>query len=1071
MKPASAALTNTLKQANAIYAQPQLIAEWNQNRYAGIQTIDNTPTESTDGHDVEVFPIESIVDPNRPEYKGVVKARVGNSNTDSSWVVKDGFQTSPGSARYYDVSKDDIYKYWCSPVASSTSLGGGQYGFTKTVQPYVLYTNMCWTNKIWIVFESTWAKPNNYTVQITLDGSTWTTVATNPTIDSYGRVILYRQANGTWGTTVYRENPLKIKGLRLVVTAIDKNASYFNLIELSARVESDLTDFLISYSSTFTMSETSFVTPIGKASSNTASIRLSNIDRRFNTNNTDSLYAGIVDANVKFIMKMNYNTTQFGGTTDTVQMLSMFVEQWDGQDQDTVDVSLKDYSKFLQEVKPGKSFYTDITVGEIVWTLCDAVGFTGYVYTTAATNDSVMIPYFWTTGEETVWEVFARISEMTQTAIYFDENGFLQIKTRDAAYNTAAALAWELDATTVGSKLPDIITIGEGSTYEANSVKINYKTTKISDDNNGFPQMESIWEPEDTLVLRSTQLVESMTTSAVYMKINKDDVITWPFSGLVQLDGEFIRYEGKGYYYYDLAGVFKTIYVKSAEEQNHVDKDLSSPALRYKNTFSGHLLITKRGEFNTTNIIHTTDANGWYNRHCGEAVYPVIEWNAGFIHTPADSTVTLASTTSRFDSHNWYLSTRNYTSDDYADYFGTRVQFGLGGYTQGLAGLVFWNSNPNGNAEAGYFVELIRTSALGTSGRKFHNELNFYAVTGSGAVHRYGPNGGLGIPMAIEPHVWYDIDVIVHQTGTQHIVDIYINGIFAMSATMTGSQRITPTGRNGIFTRGNTRAAYEYFYAVRGVEDVNTTIDAGSFFDKVRGGWVSGQWEREWTYNWTTKHKLVGKTVVDYQQRSNNRFFDDFGPYVHEVREFNVEFEKSPVVHSQLYTSNDYQTFCPEYTADAFSAQFLLANTARVNAVLKGEDTLTFGADNSVDQQTFIYGRTVFQEDEKTITVRDEAGIRRRGLIELEISGDVLQTESAAKALGDWIVLHWGQGNDEVQVTIFGNPLIQIGDKVSINYPPQDMTKLTHQYFVVGIQNSFDEGFTTTLTLRRCRLT
>src|ERR1051326_3042933 len=106
MKSASAALTNTLKQGHAIFAQPQIIAEWNQNRYAGIDTVDNTPAEETDGYDVELFPISPIADPNRPETKGIIKARVGNSNTDSSWVIKDGFQTSPGSARYYDVSDE-----------------------------------------------------------------------------------------------------------------------------------------------------------------------------------------------------------------------------------------------------------------------------------------------------------------------------------------------------------------------------------------------------------------------------------------------------------------------------------------------------------------------------------------------------------------------------------------------------------------------------------------------------------------------------------------------------------------------------------------------------------------------------------------------------------------------------------------------------------------------------------------------------------------------------------------------------------------------------------------------------
>lgn len=1063
-----------MKQKYAVSATPSIIAEWNQNRYTTVASITNTDgasiSEATDGYDVENFPIETIAAVNRPETNGIVKARVGYSNTDSSWIVKDGFQTNPGSARYYTVGKDDPYKYWCSPVPSSFGTGGG-YGFTKTVQPTIIYSESCNVNKIKVLMETSSAKPTSFSIDITTNGSSWTTISVNPTVAADGSVVLYFGPSG-WSSVVNRDYMTQIRGLRLNVFAMNKNSSFFNLIELSPRLEKDITADIISFSSEFSMSETSFVTPLGKASSNTASVVLANFDEKYNTDNSSSIYYGIIDKNVKFTAYLNIDATEVGSGIESIKMFSMFADSWDGQETENVTVNLKDYSLFMQQIKPRRCFYENITIGEAVWILCDMIGFTSYIFETAATADAVLIPFFWTSGDETIWDIFSRIAEMTQTAIYFDADGFLRIKTRDAAYNLAKGIDWPLDAVPNGSKLPDIVELSQSNNYEANTVKVNYKTTKVSDDNNGFPQMETVWNAPDDLTLRSSALTSALTTSSTFFMLSAADATIWPFTGVVQLDGEFIRYEGKGYYYYDMNNVRRLQYVKSLDEQNQIDKNLSGTFYKYKNAYSGHMLIKKRGEFNTNNVNHPINVATWYNRHCGEQMaYPAITWNAGIIQNAVNSTIELAATTSRFDAHNWYLSTHGNPADQACTYFGTRIYFGSGGYTQGLGGLVFWNNNTSGSAESGYYVELIKTTALGKDGegRKFHNELNFYSITGSGVLTRYGPNNGLGIPMAIDEHVWYDIDVFARSTSGGDSFSIMINGVPAMNVTVPAGHRIMPTGRHGVFTRGNTRLAFEYFYAVNGVE--SAIQDEGSFFDKIRGGWVSGQWDRAWTYNWTQKSRLVGKTVVNYQQLANQRFFDDFGPYAHEVREFAIDFDKAPVQHSQLLITNDYQAFCPEYNADAFGAKFILANHSRYNAVMQGSDTLTYGVNNEVTQQTLIYGRVVYQEDESNIIVTDENSVRARGTIDIEISGDLSQSKASAQALGDWIIKHWGQPNDEVNVTIFGNPLFELGDKVSVNYPEKNFFANTHVYFVIAISHQFDEGFETTLTLRRCRLT
>ena len=114
-----------------------------------------------------------------------------------------------------------------------------------------------------------------------------------------------------------------------------------------------------------------------------------------------------------------------------------------------------------------------------------------------------------------------------------------------------------------------------------------------------------------------------------------------------------------------------------------------------------------------------------------------------------------------------------------------------------------------------------------------------------------------------------------------------------------------------------------------------------------------------------------------------------------------------------------------------------------------------------------ILGQDLEIADEETVKKKSDSAIRARGPIEVELTGDWLQSRAMATDVADWMTEHWSQGLDELDVEIFGNPLLEIADVVDITYAHQNMTAATHQYFVTGISNSFETGLTTSLTLRR----
>jgi hypothetical protein len=383
-----------------------------------------------------------------------------------------------------------------------------------------------------------------------------------------------------------------------------------------------------------------------------------------------------------------------------------------------------------------------------------------------------------------------------------------------------------------------------------------------------------------------------------------------------------------------------------------------------------------------------------------------------------------------------------------------------------------------GQYDCGYFVELTKTASMGS--RATQNELFFYVRYDNGLLKPFGPNGGKGIVLEIDDDIWHDMDV--------HLTDAGGGGVNFFISVDGGDQMMVtvppgnipysgfPTGRFGTFIRGDTVADFEYLYATSASQ--NDAFDDGGWWDRISGGWQSSQMMQEWTYSLRTRTSLVKGRNVNWTQKYNSTFIDDFGPIAHEVREFDVKFTKTPVLHSRIYLSNETQIICPEYNGNPFGAKFILANVARTNAVGNGSDTLMFGTNNPVNQNTLIYGRTVTQAAVATYSINDILGmsskgirgVNRRGAMSVTVSSPWLQSLAAATAVGNWIISNWSTGQDEVVITAFGNPLLQLGDLVAVNFPLLNMAAADSKYFVVSVANTFNAGLETSLTLRRANI-
>ncbi|QQV92409.1 minor tail protein [Streptomyces phage MeganTheeKilla] len=1066
MQSSTSFLQNALKQGEDLRPSVRVIAEWNHNRYTTVTTVDNYQyPEKDNGYDLDMYPIETIIDPVRPT-AGLLKARAGEG------AVVQGYADTVRGYRTYTADPDAKYKYWTGPAqANTTPYSGGGYTLPEPVRPHIVYASPVVTNKIYICVENSWARPQKYDIQITTNGTTWTTVASDIVTNDKGQVVLYLQDNNTWTTTKNLKNGMSIRGIKLDVKSMNRNNSWFNLIELGARLEKDLSDRVIDFSVNNEMGDIDFITPIGNVSSNTANVSLSNIDGIFNYDNSSSPYKGLIDANTKFTIDFGIDVSNWGGTgIEYIRVATMYAEVWGGGEEQ-IEVSLKDASKFLQEVKPLPELMQDVTIGMAIWRMLDSVGFIDYEYTRSAEVASNKIPFFWTDDEKTVWDNIQDLCKVTQSAVYFDEHGILQIKTRDSAFNKSAPVSWTFDYAQNGTKLPDIVDLDVGSSYEANKVTVKYQTTTLAQDSQGRPISEVIWQPDDTITLRSSALTTAMTKTDTRFWIDKKDVTSWPYEGMMNIRGELIRYKGKGYRYYPKGGsytgnvendtVFKVIY--SSDEKLQIDNELSSEFHGWRNYFTGYIRVEERGYDKTAPTDHPLIQNVWLTNgsYFGLTGGTQKLWNGGTKFMPTDSKLRLQSTGKKAGGNHWYTARRGAWTGESPKFIGTRMMFPSnpkGKHT--AAGIWVWGNTAQNNM---YGIDIKCTKNID---RKTHNEVRVIKRVG-GKVYNIG---GKGATVAIDYNKWYDIDVVVTSTAR---FTVYINGVKVLNV-MDGADGngddLPISGRAGLYVRGDCVADFEYFYMMADGGIQETDLDNSSYLDLIRGGYYSNQYYRDFVTRTRVVQKRRGKKTVKQEVWYDQRYFDEFGQQVHEYRPYDITFDKKPVLYSSLYVSNDSQVVIDEYVHNPFGAHFIIANASRVNSVVNGEDTLTYGADNPVDQKIMITGRTIQQAEAKDYEVKNEQAIRARGEISLEFSSDWIQSESAAKALGDWIVANWSQPCDEIEMEVFGNPLIQIGDVIAVNYPPKNMTASTHKYFVIGVDQSWDNGLTTNLSLRRARI-
>jgi len=298
--------------------------------------------------------------------------------------------------------------------------------------------------------------------------------------------------NDISGSPTYREFQY-LRGIRVVVDTMNKFDSTFDLIEMSPRLVVDISDKVIDFKITKTLSDIGITSlPVGQLLASNGTISLFDDDQAFNDQNNLSIISDYVRKNIKF----NFYEVilDVDGFDYYVPIKTLYSEGFPQADvtAGTLSINLRDFFFFLESMPAPRLLTTETSLSYAITTLLDYIGFTNYSFKRTEGESDPIIPYFFVAPDQNVAQVLNQLALATQTAMFFDEYNNFIVMSKDYLMPTLEQRSTDFvfsgsnNQTDTGvtenatsGNLPNIISIASKDKKIYNDGKINYTSRYI----------------------------------------------------------------------------------------------------------------------------------------------------------------------------------------------------------------------------------------------------------------------------------------------------------------------------------------------------------------------------------------------------------------------------------------------------------------------------------------------------------------------------------------------------------------------------------------------------------------
>jgi hypothetical protein len=325
------------------------------------------------------------------------------------------------------------------------------------------------------------------------------------------------------GTFFYNEFDY-IDGIRLVVLAMNKFDSTFDLIEISPRLAVDISNNVLEFKINKTLSDLSQgAIPVGQLIPSTGNISIFDENFSFNENNENSIIKNYLNKNIKFVFYENiYNNDLTVNYFVPIKTLysDNFPQTTDNGS--AVSIDLRDFYFYFESKTAPRMLLTDVSLSFAISTMLDSVGFTNYTFKRIGAEKDPIIPYFFVAPDQSLAEVLNQLATSTQTAMFFDEyNNFTvmsknYIMPESGERNASLSLVGSNRQSQVGAiknmpsseTLPNILAISSQDKKIYNDGKINY-TSRYIQRSYGTLRQSALVDQEKTWIYKPALLWEA----------------------------------------------------------------------------------------------------------------------------------------------------------------------------------------------------------------------------------------------------------------------------------------------------------------------------------------------------------------------------------------------------------------------------------------------------------------------------------------------------------------------------------------------------------------------------------
>lgn len=362
----------------------------------------------------------------------------------------------------------------------------------------------------------------------------------------------------------------------------------------------------------------------------------------------------------------------------------------------------------------------------------------------------------------------------------------------------------------------------------------------------------------------------------------------------------------------------------------------------------------------------------------------------------------------------------------------------------------------DGNGTSGYYLNIESTTYSASKNKK---TVKIVKVTGnSQTVLKDTQVTSLNTFEGVYGGATYNLSVKVKVSGLTTTITCDVNGFKFTAVDKTSytptningkvggvtNQILTPTKNVGLVcTRG--KSMFDYVYA--------TTITAAQYNES--GSSLNpylGQFSDD-MLNIAYGDIMYNSNNTDMNSVSLRDQIDEFGTTVREIYKASVKFESRPSYPIKWSVGANNSVSLIGSTRSNFASEAYVLNNTTTTVPLSDGNLASM----------YIIGNTLADSGTLEYTTDDYVDYVTKEPVIFE--SQWIQTEDAAKNLAEWIKLEVVNKGKIVNVTTFGNPLLSLGDIVTINYPFQGFNG-TEKFIITSIDHAYDGGLETTVTCR-----